>query len=140
MCHRKIDPPGFALENFDVLGGWRDRYRTTDPSDVWESLGRFGKSGAPLMYRLTLPVDAAGQLADGRSFNDVRDLKKLLLKDETQIARNLARQLLVYATGAPERFSDRAQIEQILQRTKASQYGVRSLVQELIASELFLSK
>jgi hypothetical protein len=140
VCHRQIDPPGFALENFDVMGGWRDRYRTTDPSDVWESLGRFGKSGAPLMYRLTLPVDSAGQLADGRAFRDVRDFKGLLLKDETQIARNLARQLLVYATGAPERFSDRAALEQIVQRTKARQYGVRSLVHALIASDLFLNK
>jgi hypothetical protein len=140
MCHRKIDPPGFALESFDVLGGWRDRYRSNDPAGLYESLGRFGKSGAPLMYRLTLPVDTAGQLADGRTFEDIRDLKALLLQDEAQIARNLTRQLLVYATGAPERFSDRTHVEQILQRTKARQYGVRSLVQELVASDLFRSK
>jgi hypothetical protein len=140
MCHRKIDPPGFALESFDVLGGWRDRYRSNDPAGVYESLGRFGKSGAPLMYRLTLPVDTAGQLADGRAFRDIGDLKGLLLQDEAQIARNLARQLLVYATGAPERFTDRARIEEILQRTRNQQYGVRSLVHELIQSDLLRSK
>jgi hypothetical protein len=139
-CHRKIDPPGFALESFDVLGGWRDRYRSNDPAEVYESLGRFGKSGAPLMYRLTLPVDTSGQLEDGRTFRDIGDLKRLLLEDEAQIARNLARQLLVYATGAPERFSDRPQIEQIIQRTETRHHGVRSLVHELIASDLFRSK
>jgi hypothetical protein len=140
VCHRKIDPPGFALESFDVLGGWRDRYRSTDPAGVYETLGRFGKSGAPLMYRLTLPVDATGQLADGRTFRDIREFKDLLLKDEAQIARNLARQLLVFATGAPERFSDRAVIEQILQRAKSREFGVRSIVHELIGSDLFLYK
>jgi hypothetical protein len=140
ICHRKIDPPGFALESFDVMGGWRERYRSTDPSDVFETFGRFGKSGAPLAFRYAMPVDAGGQLADGRTFSDIRDFKGLLLKDETQIARNLARQLLVYSTGAAERFSDREIVEQIVQRAKAKQYGVRSLVHELIASDLFLCK
>ena len=54
-----------------------------------------------------LPVDSAGELPDGRPFKDVRELKKLLAQDEVPIARNLVRQLTVYATGAPVRFSDR---------------------------------
>jgi hypothetical protein len=140
MCHRKIDPPGFALENFDVMGAWRDRYRSSTPSELYDTMGRFGKNGAPLTFRLGLPVDAGGELADGRSFQDVRDLKGLLLKDETQLARNLARQILVYATGAPERFSDRAALEQIVQGTKSTRYGVRSLVHGIIQSDLFLNK
>jgi hypothetical protein len=139
-CHRQIDPPGFALETFDVMGGWRDRYRGEPGTQLPDTFGGFGKNGAPLAYRLTLPVDAAGQLPDGRAFADVRGLKQLLLQDEARIARNLARQLLVYATGASERFSDRAAVEQIVQATKARQYGVRSLVHGLIQSELFLQK
>ena len=67
-------------------------------------------------------------------------IEQLLLGDERQLARNLARQLAVYATGAPIHFSDRAPIEQILDRAKASHYGVRSLVHELVQSELFLNK
>jgi hypothetical protein len=140
VCHRKIDPPGFALENFDVMGGWRDRYRSQTPAELYDTMGRFGKNGAPLTFRLSQPVDAAGHLADGRAFDDVRGLKSLLLQDEAQLARNLTRQLLVYATGAAERFSDRAAVEQIVQGTKARQYGVRSLVHGLIQSDLFLNK
>ena len=56
------------------------------------------------------------------------------------IARNLTRQLAIYATGAPVRFSDRDVIEDILQRTGANGYGARSLVHELVQSELFLKK
>ena len=67
-CHRKIDPPGFALENFDVMGGWRDRYRSSSPAELYDTMGRFGKNGAPLTFRLALPVDAAGQLADAKFF------------------------------------------------------------------------
>ena len=140
VCHRKIDPPGFALESFDVLGAWRDRYRSQTPAELFDTMGRFGKNGAPLTFRLALPVDAAGQLADGRAFADVRDLKRLLLQDEAQIARNLTRQFLVFATGAAERFSDRSAVEQIVQGTKARHYGVRSLVHGLVQSDLFREK
>ncbi len=137
-CHSKIDPPGFALESFDVMGAWRDRYRATAEDGIVEP--GFGKNGWPFVFHYALPVDSSGQLADGHAFKDVRDFKRLLLADETQIARNLARQLAVYATGAPVRFSDRAAIEQILQGAKAQQYGVRSIVDQLIQSDLFLNK
>jgi len=137
-CHAKIDPPGFALESFDVMGGWRDRYRATAEDGDAET--GFGKNGWPLNYRYALPVDASGQLPDGRTFKDIRDFKRLLLADETQIARNVARQLAVYATGAPIRFADRAAIERILQGARPRQYGVRTLVHQIVESELFLNK
>jgi hypothetical protein len=85
-------------------------------------------------------VDPSGQLVDGRPFRDVRELKALLLQDEAQIARNLARQLAVYATGAPVRFADREAIEHMLQATAPGGHGVRSLVHEIIRSDLFLNK
>ena len=137
-CHAQIDPPGFALENFDVLGGWRDRYRGVAAGK--QPVIGFGRNGAPFEFHAALPVDAAGELPGGRSFRDVRDFKRLLLEDEAQIARNLAQQLTTYATGAPVRFSDRAAIEQILQRAQPGGYGVRAIVQEIVQSELFLSK
>ena len=138
-CHAKIDPPGFALESFDVFGGFRDRYRAMGDKDGKTSLG-YGKNGQPFYFHDSLPVDASGALPDGRAFADVRDLKRLLLKDERAIARNLARQLVTYATGAPVGFGDRAQVEVILDKTRPSQYGVRSIVKQLVASDLFRKK
>jgi hypothetical protein len=137
-CHAKIDPPGFALESFDVMGAWRDRYRASAEDGVVEP--GFGKNGWPFAFHYALPVDSAGALPDGRAFKDVREFKRLLLADETQIARNLARQMAVYATGAPIRFSDREAIEKILDGTKSTNFGVRSLVHQIVQSDLFLRK
>jgi mono/diheme cytochrome c family protein len=137
-CHIKIDPPGFALENFDVMGGWRTRYRG-DAKDQLPEIG-LGKNGWPFDFHYALPVDAAGQTPDGRPFNDVREFKRLILDDEAQIARNLAKHLTVFATAAPVRFSDRPQIERILQSTRSSGYGVRGLVHAIVQSELFQMK
>ena len=136
-CHAKMDPAGFALENFDVMGGWRDRYRAEGGDTPERGLA---KSGQKFAFHYALPVDASGELPDGRKFHDIRELKQLLLANEEQIARNLVRQFSVYATGAPVRFSDREQIEGILARARPSQYGVRSLIRELVQSELFLTK
>jgi len=136
-CHAKIDPAGFALENFDVMGGWRDRYRSEVEGDLAQGIA---KSGQKFTFHYALPVDASGVLPDGRQFHDVRELKQLLLADDRQLARNLARQLAIYATGAPIHFADREQIEGILDRASSSHYGVRSLILELVQSELFLNK
>jgi Protein of unknown function (DUF1592)/Protein of unknown function (DUF1588)/Protein of unknown function (DUF1585)/Protein of unknown function (DUF1587)/Protein of unknown function (DUF1595)/Planctomycete cytochrome C len=136
-CHAKIDPAGFALENFDVFGGWRDRYRAL--GDGEKEVG-IGKNGQPFAFHLGQPVDASGVLPDGRNFDDIRGLKRLLLADERQIARNLARQLIVFATGAPVRFGDRPELEQILDRALPSHYGVRSIIHEIVQSNLFQTK
>jgi hypothetical protein len=136
-CHAKIDPPGFALENFDVMGGWRERYRAEGGNTPEPGIA---KSGQKFAFHLALPVDASGELADGRKFRDIFEFTDLLLHDERQLARNLARQFAVYATGAPVRFADREEIEQVLNRASSSHYGVRSLVHELVQSELFRRK
>lgn len=137
MCHAKIDPAGFALENFDVFGGWREKYRALGEG---EPPPGFGKNGQPFVFHPALPVDASGTLPDGRNFSDVRALKKLLLDDEPQIARNLVRQLIVYATGTPVRFGDRAVVESIIKETAPGHFGVKSLVHAVVQSELFQSK
>ena len=67
-------------------------------------------------------------------------MKKLLLSDERAIARNLVHQFVVYATGAPVAFGDRAAVETILDQCEDNDYGVRSLIHALIQSELFLHK
>jgi hypothetical protein len=137
-CHKKMDPPGFALESFDVMGGYRERYRAV--SDKVPPVKGFGMNGQPFAFHYALPVDSAGELPAGRPFRDVRELKKLLVEDESPVARNLVHQLVVFATGAPVRFSDRDEIEKILRATKSSQYGVRSIVHAIVQGELFRNK
>ncbi len=137
LCHTKIDPAGFALESFDVLGGWRDRYRAVGEG---EKVPGFGKNGNAFVFHLAQPVDASGTLPGGGDFKNIRELKQLLLKDERQIARNLAKQLLVFATGAPVRFGDRPELEQILDHASANHYAVRTLIHEVVQSGLFQNK
>jgi len=136
-CHAKIDPPGFALESFDIFGGWRDRYRALGEG---EKVPGYGKNGQPFAFHSAQPVDSSGVLPDGGRFNEVRELKRLLLQDERQIARNLVRQLVIYSTGATVRFADRAAVEAILDRARPGGYGAKSLIRGIIASELFRSK
>lgn len=137
-CHARIDPPGFALENFDVMGGWRDKYRAL--GGAADRAPGIGKNGQRFAFSYLLPVDASGALPDGRQFQDVRELKRLLLADERQIARNLMQQLIVFATGAPVRFSDRPKVEAMLDRAARRGYGVKSIIQSIVESELFRSK
>ncbi len=137
-CHNKMDPPGFALESFDVMGGFRDRYRAVDEAKP-AAPGR-GKNGHPFAFHYGLPVDAAGTLPDGRPFADIREFKNLLRTEDALLARNLARQLVVFATGAPVGFADRPAINAIVAAAKAKNYGVRALVHAVVQSDLFRSK
>ena len=137
-CHARMDPPGLALESFDVMGAWRDRYRAVNDMVLAEK--GIGLDGQRFKFHYGPPVDSSGQLVDGRAFNDVRQLKQCLLADERTIARNLIKQLLIYATGAPLGFSDRSKLETILVNTQSSSYGVRSIVHEIVQSTLFRCK
>ena len=136
-CHQYMDPPGFALENFDEIGGWREFYRTE---------GGNGERGIdpltkrPLEYRKGAPVDPAGELADGRAFSDIQTLKKLLVDQQEVVACNLTDNLVTYATGAGVAFADRAGVQRILQRAKPSSYGLRTLIHEVVQSPLFQNK
>ena len=155
-CHAKMDPPGLALENFDAIGGWRDHYRLAGkPKKVRVGKGKESKmveeptievvSDAAMRrnrvkMRLGPEVDATGTLADGRTFTDINSLRQLLLQDEDALARNLVRQLMIYATGAGVRFSDREAIDAIVAKTKAANHGLRSILETVVASELFQTK
>ena len=136
-CHRHIDPVGVALENFDVMGGWRSRYRSVGTGDPVKGIGH---NGLFFHFSLGPTVDASGEMLDGTPFKDIQELKQCLVREDRQLARNLTRQFTVYATGAPIRFGDRPAIEKILTKTRAQGYGVRSLVLELVQSDLFLNK
>jgi hypothetical protein len=136
-CHRTIDPPGFALESFDVIGGWRDRYRSQEKGDnanrklhgrwVWE-------------YKLGLPVDSSGELADGKKFQDIAEFKRLLLSESDLVLKCVTEKLITYATGAGIRFSDRTEVARITSSTKAKGSGLRTLVHEIVGSPLFVNK
>jgi len=135
-CHAKIDPPGFALESFDVIGGWRDRYRSLEQGDGVDKL----VDGRRVQYKHALPVDSTGVAPEGASFKDIHGFKKILLKDERRLARNLAERLLVHATGAGVSFADRAEVEKILDRAESKGYGLRTLIREIVRCETFRRK
>ncbi len=137
-CHAKMDPYGFALESFDVTGEWRGQYRAMGGQGRNED--RKLVNGHPVEYHSGLPVDCAGQLPDGRAFKDVNELRNLLAADPERLARAFTGELVIYATGAELSFADRSLVDGILAKSKASQYGVRSLIHEVIQSELFRHK
>ena len=86
-------------------------------------------------------MDSSGTLLNGRTFKDIREFKKELVDHDMEtVARNIARQLATYATGAPVGFSDRRKIAEILVKTKRSRYGVRDIVHGIVESELFQFK
>lgn len=125
-CHAKLDPPGFALESFDVIGGFREKYR------VLTEDGRRVEGPA---------VDSTGELADGRSFEGVVELQKILTTNRRQLQRNLTRHLAVYATGRELSFSDRDHIDAIITRAEENgPGGLRSLIHELVQSPLFQTR
>ena len=133
-CHVRIDPPGFALENFDVIGGWREHYRSVgkgEPAFV---------AGHRMRYRYGPSVDAADVLPDGRQFQNIDDYKQLLLEDKDQLARSLAEKLLAYATGAVPTTADQPEIDSIVSRIRDNNYGLRSLVHEVVQSRVFQHK
>jgi len=111
-CHSRIDPLGFGLENYDVLGRWR----TED-------------SGAP--------VDAQGELPDGTKFDGPEELKAVLLSRKDVFVRNLTGKLLGYALGRGLRLEDSCTVDQIVARLKANDYKAQTLVQEIVLSVPF---
>jgi mono/diheme cytochrome c family protein len=141
-CHSRIDPPGFALESYDPIGGWRDRYRVVAERKDWVNnrVGPLAKFLAAYQYGLGRPVEAGGTLADGRQFADAAEFKKLLLAHPEPVYRSITEKLVTYATGQPVGFSDRKAVDAILAEAKASDYGLRSLIHAIVASELFQKK
>jgi mono/diheme cytochrome c family protein len=135
-CHDRIDPPGFALEAFDAIGGRRARYRSTEGEKTSVELTKEWR----ISFKLGKTVDATGALPGGRSFRDVSEFRKLLLEDRDQIARCLAGKLIVYATGSAIRPADGAVIDEIVARVRGKSYGFRTLLHEVVQSRIFLNK
>jgi hypothetical protein len=123
-CHRKIDPIGFGMENFDAAGRWRTEDRYDYP----------GKGEK----RWT--VDAAGAFHNGPAFKDYFELRDLIAARREEFARGFAEALCEYALGRPYGFSDGAVVEAMLARSGPGGYAVRDLITGLVLSESFRSK
>jgi len=124
-CHKKIDPPGFALESYDVIGGWRQHYRALPEKGNW-------KKGPA--------VDPSYHLSNGKTFADIEGFKSLILEHPDKIAENLIEKVLTYATGASIEFADRREISRIVRELEESDYGFRSLIHACVQSSIFQSK
>jgi hypothetical protein len=134
-CHAKIDPPGFALEAFDVIGGFRDRYRSIGEGDAAPrgSIDPF----IGISFKLGPKIDSSSQLLDERTFADITELQDLLAGDTRALLHNLAKQFLIYATGRDIAFGDRPALDDIVARAEMSGGGIRTLIHEIVQSDLF---
>jgi hypothetical protein len=111
-CHSRIDPLGFALENYDVLGRWRS-----------EDAGK--------------PIDANGELPDGTKFNGPEELKAVLLQKKDVFLANLTRKMLGYALGRGLTLEDSCTVDAIVAEVKQKDYSAQSLVDAIVLSTPF---
>jgi len=135
-CHRTIDPPGFALENYDVIGGWRERFRSIEKGEQV----KLKVEGRNVRYRLGPPVDAVGELANGAKFANIADFQKLLVEGQDRVARCVTEKLLTFATGRAMGFSDRSEIDKLVAQSKTKDHAMRDLIHAVVQSEVFKSK
>jgi hypothetical protein len=129
-CHRKIDPIGFGLENFNAAGKWR----TEDSYQVRNKKGRgAGK-------RKTWTIDASGAFHKGPAFNDYHELRDLIADREEDFARGFTEHLIEYALGRPFGFTDEGLADEVLVAARDKQYAVSEFIHALVRSKPFQSK
>ncbi len=135
-CHAMIDPPGFALESFNPIGAWRERFRSLGDGDRVNLV--IGESKA--RYRLGPAVDASGEFADGHPFSGYHEFREMLAAQPEVLCRTLVTKWLTFATGREMGFSDRAEIEQIVRDSSHENFAMRGLLQRVVASQIFRTK
>jgi hypothetical protein len=111
-CHNSIDPIGFGLENYDLLGRWRS-----------EDGGQ--------------PIDAKGELPDGMKFDGPAELKQVLLGRKDELIRHLTRNMLGFALGRGLTVEDHCTIEEIAKKVREGDYRSHVLVAEIVCSVPF---
>ena len=130
-CHRRIDPIGMGLENFDAVGAWRseDTYVVKDDE------------GKPVKgQEKTWTINPAGQLHNGPKFADYFELRDILADRDEDFARGLTEGLVEYALGRPVGFSDEAFIDSLVEQPKKDDYAFRSFIQAIVSSKEFHTK
>lgn len=137
-CHKIIDPPGFALESYDVTGRRRTYYRSLGKQ--FKTPPREDSDNRTVQWRVGSPVDSSGTTADGKSFANLADYKRLLLADKETVARAMTVHLATYATGRVMGFSDRPTLDEVVRTAGKTEYGFRDLLHKIIQSDLFLQK
>jgi hypothetical protein len=113
-CHSVMDPLGFALENFDATGMWRDKDRFAGTA-----------------------IDSAGELPDGTKINGPDDLRKALLRRPDQFVQTFVENLLTYSMGRTEGFYDMPTVRRIVREAAAKDYRFSAIVQAVVKSEQF---
>lgn len=126
-CHKKIDPYGLALENFDVIGGWRDNYRAL--------IQEKGRPRAQLGDGK--PVSAADSLPQLGAFAGFEEFRALLKKNEHLVFHNFAEKVATYALGRRMTFADREDLDAIVKATQAQGGGMKTMITTFIESPLF---
>lgn len=135
-CHAKIDPPGFALECFNPIGGFRERYRSVGEGDRVDRV----ILGRKVNYRFGPPVDASGELPDGNQFANFQEFRRLLADQDEQLARAFVGKLATFASGRELGFSDRQEVQRIVDLTANDGYRMRDLLLAVIQSSIFRQK
>jgi hypothetical protein len=149
VCHSKIDPIGFSLENFDYFGRWRDTYdfrqRVTDPDEADEVV-EFQTETSPdpvtRYYKNThRPIPADGALPDGTSFTGPAGLKRALLETRhDDLVRQVVTKMLAYALGRQLEYYDESAVRTIIATVAADDYRFQTLLQAIVVSYPFQYK
>jgi hypothetical protein len=128
-CHRKIDPLGIALENFDVIGRWRDQY--TDVSNYAAPRKNNGNKTE------RFPVDARTVHMDGRAFEGPQGLKNILLEDKDKFSRAFVENMLSYAVARQLTFRDRQNLNLLYEQSADTDFRLRDILLAIVSSEYF---
>ena len=148
-CHRRIDPLGFGLENFDAVGLWRDAVRAHSPESGLKNQAQpresnengSSTSDAATVDPVEFSINAHGVMPDGvRRFNGPAELKVRLMENKEEFIRGFTEALMTYALGRTPAFSDRPHIETILESARKHRYQLRVILKEIILSEAFMMR
>ncbi len=123
-CHKKMDPLGIALENFDVIGRWRDEYMDVSNYSAKKNSGRF-------------PVDTRTVHMDGRAFEGPLGLKKILMEDEEKFSRAFISNMLSYAMARQLTFRDRKNLDQLYEQSADTDFRLRDILLSIVSSDFF---
>jgi hypothetical protein len=130
-CHRKIDPVGFGLENFDAVGQWR----TEDSYQVMDDKGKPVKGASK-----TWTIEASATLHHGPAFKDFFELRKIIASKRDDFARGFSVALAEYALGRSLGFRDEPLLDKMVTESRRKSYGMREFIQQLVASPEFHTK